>query len=148
MSYGKGIVEMLVAIERDKNTMLRSFSAVLAPVVGLLVAGVTPAEASEVSEVTIQSGRSGESQMHTAHAVEYAPSAPSEVTLAPASAASPSQVIAGTEPYPGESTVSEVTIQPGPVAPVSRAGKAIAAGGSPPDAGIRPAVVISPPKTK
>jgi hypothetical protein len=128
--------------------MLRSFSAVLAPVVGLLVVGVTPAEASEVSEVTIQSGRSGESQMHTAHAIEYAPSAPSELTLGPASSASPSQVIAGTEPYPGESTVSEVTIQPGPVAPASRAGTSIAAGSSQPDGAITPAVVISPPKAK
>jgi hypothetical protein len=127
---------------------MRWFSTLLAPIVALMViAG--PSDASEVSEVTIGPGRSPQPPTVTADAIEYAPYAPSELTLGPA-ASSPSETyrVAGTESYPSDSTVSEVTIQPGPFVPAAPSREAFATGESQPAGGVKPATKVALPKTK
>ena len=128
--------------------MLRSFFTLLAPIAGLMMVRAAPSEASEVSavsEVTIVPSRPVRPQMLTAHAIENAPSPPSEVTIGPGASASPSRITADRTASALEGAVSEVTIQPGKVAPAPSARPSVATSGSQPDAGVKPAALISLP---
>lgn len=130
---------------------MRLFPALLPAVVVLMMVGAPHSYASEVSEVTVGPARSPQSRPVTAHATDYTSTPPSEVTILPGStsaASSGPHRVAGSESYPGEGTVSEVTIQPGPVAPAPSAREASATAGSPPDGAVKPAATVALPKTK